>query len=154
MWSVLTSSRTTYMYMYLRAVVGAVNLSLWLTTAVNIICNSNEWILPQFEIMANLCVAVCIPCRGFIKGRAPGKLTGCEQDLSINLPRCFYLFLLLSFIRKTKNAWLKNGGKMGRKNGRENWKLVLLVSGRVWLHVQAWTWWLAQAYFWVNNSLT
>ena len=44
--------------------------------------------------------------RGFIKGRAPGKLTGCEQDLVINLPGCFRLLLLLSFIRKTKNAWL------------------------------------------------
>ena len=45
---------------------------------------------------------------GFIKGRAPGKLTSCEQDLAINLPGCFCLLFLLSFIRKTKNARLKN----------------------------------------------
>ena len=44
--------------------------------------------------------------RGLIKGRAPGKLTGCERDLAINLPGCFRLLLLLSFIRKTKNARL------------------------------------------------
>ena len=47
-------------------------------------------------------------CRGFIKGRGPGKLTGCERDLAINLPGCFCLLFLLSFIKKTKNAWLKN----------------------------------------------
>ena len=46
--------------------------------------------------------------RGFIKGWAPGKLTGCEQDLAINLPGCFCLLFLLSFIRKTENARLKN----------------------------------------------
>ena len=45
--------------------------------------------------------------RGFIKGRAPDKLTGCEQDLAINLPGCFCL-LLLSFMRKARSAWLKN----------------------------------------------
>ena len=39
--------------------------------------------------------------RGFIKGRALGKLTGCEQDLAINLPCCFCLLFLLSFMRKT-----------------------------------------------------
>ena len=39
--------------------------------------------------------------RGFIKGEAPGKLTGCEQDLAITLPSCFRLLFLLSFIRKT-----------------------------------------------------
>ena len=44
-------------------------------------------------------------CRGFINSRAPGKLTGCEQDF--NLPSCFRLPFLLSFIRKTKNAQLK-----------------------------------------------
>ena len=44
----------------------------------------------------------------FIKGWAPGKLTGCEQDLAINLPGCFHLLFLLSFITKTKNAQLKN----------------------------------------------
>ena len=46
--------------------------------------------------------------RGFIKGQAPGKLTGCERDLAINLPGCFRLLFLLSFIRKTKNTRLKN----------------------------------------------
>ena len=46
-------------------------------------------------------------CRGFIKGQAPGKLTGCERDLAINLPGCFHLLFLLSFIRKTKNARLE-----------------------------------------------
>ena len=46
--------------------------------------------------------------RGFIKVWVPGKLTGCERDLGINLPGCFRLLLLLSFIRKTKNARLKN----------------------------------------------
>ena len=30
-------------------------------------------------------------CRRFIKGRALGKLTGCERDLGINLPGCFCL---------------------------------------------------------------
>ena len=29
--------------------------------------------------------------RGFIKGRAQGKLTSCERDLAINLPSCFDL---------------------------------------------------------------
>ena len=47
-------------------------------------------------------------CRGFIKGQAPGKLIGCERNLAINLPGCFCLLFLLSFKRKTKNAWLKN----------------------------------------------
>ena len=42
--------------------------------------------------------------RGFIKGRAPGKLPGCEWDLAINLPGCFRLLFLLSFIRKTKKC--------------------------------------------------
>jgi len=44
--------------------------------------------------------------RGFIKGRAPGKLTGCERDLAINLPDSFCLLFLLSFIRKSENAGL------------------------------------------------
>ena len=39
--------------------------------------------------------------RGFIKGCAPGKLTGCKRDLATNLPGCFCLLFLLSFIRKT-----------------------------------------------------
>ena len=44
---------------------------------------------------------------GLIKCQAPGKLTGCERDLAINLPSCFRLIFLLSFIRKTKNVRLK-----------------------------------------------
>ena len=54
--------------------------------------------------------------QGFIKGRAPGKLTGCEQDLAIDLSGCFGLLLLPSFIRKTKNAWLKNPTDLLNKN--------------------------------------
>ena len=54
--------------------------------------------------------------RGFIKGRAPGKLTSCERDLAINLPGCFRLLFLLSFIRKTKNARLKNPTDLLLKN--------------------------------------
>ena len=46
--------------------------------------------------------------RRFIKGRAPGRLTGCEQELAINLSGCFSLLFLLSFISKTKNTRLKN----------------------------------------------
>ena len=42
-----------------------------------------------------------------MKGQAPGKLTGCERDLAINLPGCPHLLFLLSFTRKTKNAQLK-----------------------------------------------
>ena len=54
--------------------------------------------------------------RGLIKGRAPGKLTGCEWKLAINLPGCVWLLFLLSFIRKTKNAWLKNPTDLLHKN--------------------------------------
>ena len=54
--------------------------------------------------------------RGFIKGGALGKLTGCERDLAINLPSCFRPLFLLSFIRKTKNAWLKNPTDFLHKN--------------------------------------
>ena len=54
--------------------------------------------------------------RWFIKGWAPAKLTGCEQDLAINLPGCFSLLFLLSFIRKTKNAWLKTPTVLLHKN--------------------------------------
>ena len=54
--------------------------------------------------------------RGFIKGRAPGKLTGGERDVAINLPGCFHLLFLLSFIRKTKNARLKNSTDLMEKN--------------------------------------
>ena len=31
--------------------------------------------------------------KGFIKGRAPGKLTGCERDLANNVPSCFHLLI-------------------------------------------------------------
>ena len=54
--------------------------------------------------------------RGFIKGRAPGKLTGCVRNLAINMLGCFPLLILLSFIRKTKNAWLKNPTDLLHKN--------------------------------------
>ena len=54
--------------------------------------------------------------RGFIKGLAPGKLTGCEQDSAINLPGWFRRLFLLSFIRKTKNARLKNPTDLLHKN--------------------------------------
>ena len=54
--------------------------------------------------------------RGFIKDRAPGKLTGCERDSAINLPGCFRLLFFLSFIRKTKNARLKNPTDLLHKN--------------------------------------
>ena len=54
--------------------------------------------------------------RGFVKGQAPGKLTGCEQDLAMTLPGCFLLLYLLPFIRKTKNARLKNPTDLLHKN--------------------------------------
>ena len=54
--------------------------------------------------------------REFFKGRALGKLTGCERDLAINLPDCFRPLFLLSFIRKTKNAWVKNPTDFLHKN--------------------------------------
>ena len=47
---------------------------------------------------------------------APGKLTGCERDLAINLPSYFDLLFLLSFIRETKNAQLKNPTDLLHKN--------------------------------------
>ena len=53
---------------------------------------------------------------GFIKGRALGKLTSFEQGLAINLPGCFHLLFLLPFIRKTKNARLKNPTDLLHKN--------------------------------------
>ena len=56
------------------------------------------------------------PGRGFIKDRAPSKLTSCERDLGINLPGCLRLLFLLSFIRKTKNARLKNPTDLLHKN--------------------------------------
>ena len=54
--------------------------------------------------------------RGFIKGWAPGKLTSCELDLAINLPGFFHLLFLLSFLRKTKNAWQKSPTDLLHKN--------------------------------------
>ena len=54
--------------------------------------------------------------RGFIKGRALGKLTCCERDFAINLPGCFHLLFLLSIMRKTKNAQLKNPTDLLHKN--------------------------------------
>ena len=54
--------------------------------------------------------------KGFIHGRALGILTACERDLAINLPSCFCVLLLLSFIRKTKNARLKNPTDLLHKN--------------------------------------
>ena len=45
-----------------------------------------------------------------------GKLPGCERDLAINLLGCIHLLLLLSFIRKTKNAQLKNPTGLLHKN--------------------------------------
>ena len=54
--------------------------------------------------------------RRFIKGRAPGKLTGCERELAINLLGCFRLLFLLSFVSKTKNTWLKNPTDLLLKN--------------------------------------
>ena len=59
---------------------------------------------------------ISVKSRGFIKGRALGKLTGCERNLAINLPGCFCLLFLLSFLRKTKNAWLKNPTDLLHKN--------------------------------------
>ena len=58
----------------------------------------------------------CLISRGFIKGQAPGKLTSCEQDLAITLPGYFHLLFLLSFIRKAKNARLKNPTDLLLKN--------------------------------------
>ena len=54
--------------------------------------------------------------RGFIKVQAPGKLTGCERDLATNLPGCFHLLFLRSFIRRTKSAQLKNFTDLLHKN--------------------------------------
>ena len=51
-----------------------------------------------------------------IKGRPLGKLTDCELHLAINLPSCFRLPILLSFIRKTKNAQLKTPIDLLHKN--------------------------------------
>ena len=52
----------------------------------------------------------------FIEGRALGKLTGCERDVAISLPSCFCILFLLSFIRKAKNARLKNPTDLLHRN--------------------------------------
>ena len=57
-----------------------------------------------------------ITYKGFIKCCALGKFTGCEQDLAINLPGCSSLLFLFSFIRKTRNAQLKNPTDLQHKN--------------------------------------
>ena len=72
-----------------------------------------------------------VKCRGFIKGRKPGKLTGCEQDLAINLPGCFRLLFLLSFIR-TKNARLKNPTDLLYKNLTKPLELWKSGSVELW----------------------
>ena len=77
-----------------------------------------------------MCVDALNIRRGFIKGRAPGKLTGCERDLAINLPGCFRLLFLLSFIRKTKNARLKNPTDPLHKNLMKPLN-IRVISGRV-----------------------
>ena len=69
--------------------------------------------------------------REFIKGRALGKLTGCEQDLAINLPGYFHLLFLLSFIRKTKNARLKNPTDLLHKNLMKPLIHLLITLGMV-----------------------
>ena len=66
-----------------------------------------------FSIFVHISVSIQ---GGFIKGRAPGKLTGCERDLAINLPGCFCLLFLLSFIRKTKNVQVKNPTDLLQEN--------------------------------------
>ena len=84
------------------SLASAANSKIWTPT-----CN-----LPIFTKKCMLATGIqffaSLECRGFIMWRAPGKLTGCERDLAINLPGCFCLLFLLSFIRKTKNARLKN----------------------------------------------
>ena len=90
----------------------------WLTLKTLVFCSTGPWgevvvydRWSQLEVWMNVpshfFLAQYSESRGFIKGRALGKLTGCEQDFAINLPGCFRLLSLLSFIRKTKNARLK-----------------------------------------------
>ena len=66
--------------------------------------------------------------RRFIKARATGKLTGCEWELAINLPGCFRLLFLLSFISKTKNAPLKNSTDLLHKNLMKPLKVASIES--------------------------
>ena len=66
--------------------------------------------------------------RGFNKGWAPDKLTSCERDLAINSPGCFHLLFLLSFIRKTKNARLKNPTDLLHKNVMTPLALLIMLG--------------------------
>ena len=61
-------------------------------------------------------------------GRATGKLTGCERELAINLPGCFRLLFLPSFIGKTKNAQLKNSTDLLHKNLMKPLKVASIES--------------------------
>ena len=79
------------------------------------------------RIWRNIVKKERLPFRGFIKGWAPGKLTSCEQDLAINLPGCFHLLFLLSFIRKTKNAQLKNPTDLLHKNVMTPLPLLIIL---------------------------
>ena len=85
-----------------------------------LICMNHNWYDSHISTKLNICYHFFLHIldqwenkmfvtfnRGFVKGRALGKLTGCEWDLAINLPGCFRLIFLLSFIRKTKNVRLK-----------------------------------------------
>ena len=82
--------------------------------------------------------------RRFIKVLARDTLTPHGWDSAINLPGWFRL-LLLTFIRKTKNAWLKNPTDLQHKNLMKSllalspffWDLSLnatqdFSSGAVW----------------------
>ena len=55
-----------------------------------------------------LLTATTTDTRGLIKGQV--------RDLAINLPGCFRLFFLLSFITKPKNARMKNPTDLQHKN--------------------------------------
>ena len=66
--------------------------------------------------------------RRFIKSRVMGKLPGCERELAINLPGCFRLLFLLSFISKTKNAQLKNPTDLLHKNLMKPLKVASIES--------------------------
>ena len=59
---------------------------------------------------------------------ATGKLTGCERELAINLPGCFRLLFLFSFISKTKNAQLKNPTDLLHKNLMKPLKVASIES--------------------------
>ena len=63
-----------------------------------------------------------------LPAQATGKLTGCERELAINLPGCSCLLFLLSFIRKTKNARLKNPTDLLHKNLMKPLKVASIES--------------------------